>query len=83
MLDLHLSQIYANRMTPPYCVFLGRIDIYAIYRLFHSLFTISKDLLGQKGQVVITRRTVENKCLKISFCLFHVCQGSSIDCFET
>lgn len=43
-------------MIPPYCVFLGRIDIYAIGRLFHWLFPISKDLLGQKGgQVVITQ----------------------------
>lgn len=43
-------------MIPPYCVFLGRINIYAVYRLFHGLFTISKYLLGQEeGQVVITQ----------------------------
>lgn len=42
-------------MIAPYCVFLGRINIYAINRLFHWLLAISEDLLGQKeGQVVIT-----------------------------
>lgn len=38
-------------IIPPYCVFLSRISIYAVYWLFHGLVTISKNLQERKERL--------------------------------